>query len=296
MSGSSQISLVERAIQETESVLGKSPLVGHRRADPVRGKLDSSDKIPSVKFTTFKLNFGEIARKGFLSPAQFRSNLGKQTASIKRSLIHRLEIYKRSHENANSATKRVRNSILITSPNENDGKSFVAINLAIDLVFDSKMQVVIIDSDLKKGAISTSLGIDVEIGLVDLVNRKIIEWNSCIIKEESSDLFFIPVGYVANSRDAGGHDAINVIAKVINDVKVAFPQAIVLVDAPPLLATVEASALAECVDETIIVVDSERSDPAQVGSAIDSLRRTENVSLVLNKVRMPVAASSYYDG
>ena len=61
-------------------------------------------------------------------------------------------------------------TLAITSPNENAGKSLTAVNLAISLAFDVNHTVLLADLDLKEPDVHRILGVDVQSGLVDILN------------------------------------------------------------------------------------------------------------------------------
>lgn len=63
----------------------------------------------------------------------------------------------------------------------------------------------------------------------------------------------------------------------------AKPNRIVILDAPPVLATTEPIMLAHIVDEVLMVVEADRTAHSAIRSALDLLEPCDNLSLVLNK-------------
>lgn len=281
-------SLVERAMEEAGDVADRPGPFSRRKDD----KPGAARRRPAADIKPFRLDFASLSKKGFLTPGRLNTDLGKQIAAIKRSIVRRLEIYHRQGAIKSRAPRR--NSLLVTSPTENAGKSFLTLNLAIDLVFDGGMDVLLIDADLKKASLSEDLGLRNDAGLLDVLAGKLDNFQACLRREADSSLLVLPVGSKAEPNNIGGHETINNLVKIIDSATRVYSDYIVIIDSPPILATVDAAALSECADETIIVVDSEKTTTDHITSAVENLRNVDNVSLLLNKTRMPVRASSYY--
>jgi protein-tyrosine kinase len=75
------------------------------------------------------------------------------------------------------------------------------------------------------------------------------------------------------------------------------PQAIVILDAPPVLATSEASALTRHVDQAVLVIEADKTSRAAIGEALNLIAMCPHIGLVLNKARFRFGAvrfGAYY--
>jgi receptor protein-tyrosine kinase len=77
----------------------------------------------------------------------------------------------------------------------------------------------------------------------------------------------------------------------------AAPDSIVILDAPPVLATSEPSSLARHVDQTVLVVEADRTSRAAITEALNLIAICPHIGLVLNKARFRFGAvrfGAYY--
>ena len=82
--------------------------------------------------------------------------------------------------------------------------------------------------------------------------------------------------------------------QLIRDLSARFADRIVIIDAPPVLATSEATILARHCDEVCFVVEANGTPEPAVATALDEvLDVTERVSLVLNKCLVAESAIHY---
>ena len=77
----------------------------------------------------------------------------------------------------------------------------------------------------------------------------------------------------------------------------ASPDSIVILDAPPVLATSEPSSLARHVGQTVLVVEADRTSRAAITEALNLIAICPHIGLVLNKARFRFGAvrfGAYY--
>ena len=139
-------------------------------------------------------------------------------------------------------------TLVITSPNREDGKSTTAANLAISLAQQGK-KVLLIDADLRNATLYSTLKIDNSIGLSSvLAGRTMLE--DAINKTEVKGLDVIPSGPVpVNPADLLGSHAMGVLIEMVNGI-----YDIVLFDTPPVLEVADAKIIANQCDGLILVI------------------------------------------
>jgi non-specific protein-tyrosine kinase len=181
------------------------------------------------------------------------------------------------------------NSILVTSANPHEGKTFTSINLGVSIAKEFSRTVLIIDADLRKptkrhAAFSTDFfSIDVEFGLTDYLKGE-ADMRDILINPGIERLTLIPGGKpVDNSPELLNSSR---MAEMMADVKSRYgSERLVIVDGPALLPFPDAMILANYVDGVLPVVEVERTPADQLRRMIDSLKETRVIGMVLNKNR-----------
>jgi len=152
-------------------------------------------------------------------------------------------------------TTRDAETFLITSARPAEGKSTTAANLAIALA-QGETKVCLVNADLRRPTIEKVLGIPAsQQGLGDWLGDQNVT-NIMVSVPGTPGLVVVPAG--PPPSNPGELLATNRFASLIDELSEQFD--IVLVDAPPVLSAADASSIANTVDGTIIVVDSNRTD------------------------------------
>jgi protein-tyrosine kinase len=73
-------------------------------------------------------------------------------------------------------------------------------------------------------------------------------------------------------------------AALVERVARRFPEALVLIDAPPCLSTSDPSTLAPFVGHVVLVVQAEGTQRNEVAAALDLVKACPSVTLLLNKI------------
>lgn len=182
----------------------------------------------------------------------------------------------------------VNRSVLITSSRAGEGKSTVAVNVAVALA-DSGQRVILVDADLRRPKVHSYLGIDGSVGLTDLLAGRVDGGNA--IQSWGELLRVLPAGTIApNPNELLGS---NRFKELLDQLESGFD--IVIIDSPPLLAVSDAAVLAKLSSIVIVVAAMDTVTPASIGSALSSLVsigvRVEGV--VASKVRQRADAYGY---
>lgn len=192
-------------------------------------------------------------------------------------------------------------TILISSGMPAEGKTFVAANLAMSLARNKNNKVLLIDADLRRPVLHTTLGAPITPGLTEYLagtaevseimqrnqNPRIIEDGRV---RHIPNLTFIPAG-------SGGNNLLELVAnhRIEELVGVLSPHFDwILIDSPPVLAFADAIDLARAADAVLLVARAATTpfDVAQRAQAAFSSSRI--LGFVLNAVRDAPRNSSYY--
>lgn len=179
--------------------------------------------------------------------------------------------------------------ILVTSPNQGEGKTTTAINLAVSLA-EAGSKVVLVDGDLRKPALASRLGCSQEVGFTDYLRGE-ATMADLVQPSGISRLDVLASGQLPpNSAELlGSQRARLAIAELQNHYD------FVVVDSPPVLPVTDAAVLSQWVDGTLLIVRSGRTRSRELASAIDevSAGQTPVVGVVLNDVRARHLTYSY---
>ncbi len=180
--------------------------------------------------------------------------------------------------------------ILVTSPAEGEGKSFVSSNLAGSFAQSNK-KTLLIDCDLRRPTVHLTMGVDKKPGLSDYLFRK-VKLEDIIRKTQYSNFNFIPSGTIpSNPAEIFESKVFNNFMREIQD----FFEVVIL-DSPPIIAVVDSEILAKQVNGTILVIGADKTVGRLMKDAVDLLKRNKVPFLgtVLNNFRQKKGYNYYY--
>ena len=183
-------------------------------------------------------------------------------------------------------------TILVTSANASEGKSFVSSNLAISFAQANK-KVLLVDCDLRKGRLHKIFNLPNLNGFSSLLADDLDEYKKYIKKTHIKNLSIIPRGvYPPNPSELlGSQKCKELIAKL----KDKFD--IIIFDGAPCNGVTDSVIMSTNVDETLIVVRDAKTPKNTLETTRDSLQKVNAhiTGLVLNGVNRKIAKYySYY--
>lgn len=182
-------------------------------------------------------------------------------------------------------------SILITSASPGEGKSTVAVHLAMAHAEQGK-KTLLIDADLRRPSVHRKLGVSPATGLSDILTSN-LPWRETLLTIEGKpNLWVIPAG-------PPSHRAADLIGPRIGDLIDEFSREydLIILDAPPLLGFAEPLQMASAADGVLVVSRAGETKRKAVGSVIAALTRlrTNVIGVVLNQVKKNTSDGySYY--
>ncbi len=153
-------------------------------------------------------------------------------------------------------------SIVISSSIPGEGKSTIAINLAVSLA-DTGARVILVDADLRRPSIAEYLGIEGGVGLTTvLIGRAEVEDVVQPLGKTSLDL--LPAGQIPpNPSELLGSMA---MADLLERLSASYDM--VLLDSPPLLPVTDAVVLSNLAGGALVVVGARSHPPATVAAVL----------------------------
>jgi protein-tyrosine kinase len=175
------------------------------------------------------------------------------------------------------------NVILFASALPGSGKSFCCFNLAMSISRERDLGVVLVDADVLKPSISRAFGLSERPGLIDYLLDSNISLDDIVVGTDLQGIVVIPSGQ--QHVEATELLASKRMREFVETVANRFHSHAVLMDAPPLLVTNEAQALAERAGQIVFVVDAGVSTQDSVLRAVETLDRDKPINAILNKAR-----------
>jgi protein-tyrosine kinase len=253
---------------------------GKRPAEPRPAEVRPAEPRPAQRRT---LDLRRLQTAGFITPALQHSKLLHEFRVIKRPVI----------QNAlgRSATQAPnRNLIMVTSAMPDEGKTFVAVNLAMSLAMEVDCRVLLVDADVLAPSVPKVLGIEPAKGLMDvLTGGSALPEGLLGTNVDRLTLLLAGTPHTSASEFLGS----DAMTRLLSELSSRYPDRIVVFDSPPLLATTESRVLATQMGQVILAVEAQRTSHAQLESALATVESCPVVYTLLNKTPEAKVGSHY---
>jgi len=179
-------------------------------------------------------------------------------------------------------------SVIVSSPSPAEGKSFVAVNLALAQSHLEGNLTILGDFDFRRPVLHNVFQIDRSPGVTDYLQGK-VPLSAAIRRVAGTNLFLLPAGEsVLNPLEL-----LNLpkAKSLIEDLPFVFNW--VILDSPPLLFAADANLLATLCDGTILVVRIGATTVDSVTRAMQSLCENNVLGVVANGARAGELYSKY---
>jgi capsular exopolysaccharide synthesis family protein len=182
-------------------------------------------------------------------------------------------------------------SLVITSPLPEDGKSTMAMCLATALAEGGKRSTLVIEADLHHPTLGSSLGVRTGRGLAECLESE-SDALSEIRKIEPLGWYLLQAGKaISNPTELLQSDA---LAALMRGVSPHFDW--ILVDSPPALPLTDAFSLSRHVDATLLVARADRTPREAIEETLKLIGRKHVVGIVLNGAEGLTSLYSKYYG
>lgn len=278
-------SLIERAAQRYDfsELLRAVDPVPREPAPLSRPDLETAPVAPARPNTPPPVEGGHapidlqlLREAGFIIPGAPPSALSEEFRLIKRQIL--LKAFG-SHNAKPVERGRL---ALVCSAQPNEGKTFCAINLALSMASESDLEVLLVDADVAKPEILSSLGLPGSLGLMDALADPAIDAESLVIRTDIANLAVLPAGRQSNSDTELLASART--RAVIDALAAKNPRRIVLFDSAPALAASPASVLAMHVGQVLLVVRADQTTEGELRDTLTLIDSCPVIQLMLNAV------------
>jgi non-specific protein-tyrosine kinase len=182
------------------------------------------------------------------------------------------------------------NSILITSSNPYEGKTFTAINLGVSIAQELDRSVLLVDADLRKHTkyhkdfAVDFFGTDMTEGLSNYLLGQ-TEISDILVNPGIDRLVLLPAGRpLPNSAELLGSPR---MVKLVKDIKSRYADdRIIIFDSPSLLSCADPLVLSRYADGILLVLEEERTTADDLKKTMELLKDKPVFGTLLNKSRI----------
>jgi capsular exopolysaccharide synthesis family protein len=179
-------------------------------------------------------------------------------------------------------------SLLITSAVAQEGKSFVAANLARVLALQAGCRVLLVDADLRERALHRMFGTSVSPGLAEYLLRE-TDGFEILQRGKADNLFLIPSGRgISGPAELLANGQFRALVSRLGS---SFDW--IVVDSPSATSISDACSLANCCDGVLMVVRSRATAFDLVRKALERFPEEALVGVVLNEIEQDLLRKNH---
>ncbi len=194
---------------------------------------------------------------------------------------------RRLHDWAVNHDKR---TFAITSALSGEGKSFIALNLAVSLA-RSGNRVILVDADLRAPSLHRFFNLAAMSGLVDYLEGD-ADFNRCLHPTAIERLWLVPAG--GTSREPAEALGGERMREFMREARAMVPASYVIIDTSAASAVPEAQLVARQSDALVIVVAANRTPREMVRRTIENATGTTIFGIALNRFEPPRSTVVHY--
>ena len=259
----------------TADVPGGSALPGGIASRDAGATLDAAGATRAGAFVSYDISPARV-EPHLVAVSQPRSAYCEQFRSLRTRILQ-------------AGEKMQMRAFVVTSAGVAEGKTLTALNLAWLLAQTEGVRALIIDSDLRRPCATEYLGIDVPVGLSEVLGGQ-LALEDAIVRLDPAGLYLLPGG---RPRD----DVAELLsgpsyARLLTDVRRLFDY--IIIDAPPLGIFTDANVLISKADGAMLVVRAGKTRYNAVDKLLDQIPRERLLGVVLNRVDEQLDHASYY--
>jgi capsular exopolysaccharide synthesis family protein len=177
--------------------------------------------------------------------------------------------------------------ITVSSPDAQDGKSLISVNLAFAYAQDPGCKVLIIDCDLRKPTLDQYLGVTTEPGLLQYLSGGPMR-PECFLRRINNLHFMTAGGIAPNPIEAL---SMRKMKELIEYLKTVFDT--IILDAPPFSPIADARVVTALSDGLIMVIRSGKTAYSSTDRAFKAVDPKKLLGVVLNDVK-PMPFQTYH--
>lgn len=230
------------------------------------------------------IDLQRLSERGFIVPGHPPNGLSEEFRIVKRPLL--LNAF---GGRSTPSVERGR-AILVCSAHPNEGKTFCSINLAMSLANERNIEVLLVDADVAKPEILSTLGITGGQGLMDALMHG-TDPEDMIIPTSIAGLSVLPAGHQTpnDTELLSSSEAHALVERLL----AKNPARVIIFDCAPALAASPASALAHHIGQILLVVRADKTSENDLAEAVKLLSGQAPIQLLLNGTTFAGSSQKY---
>lgn len=181
------------------------------------------------------------------------------------------------------------NTVMVTSTNPGEGKTFTSINLGISIAQELDKTVLIVDCDLRRpdphhfDFARDFFGVDIEQGLSDYLLGQ-VGLADVLLNPGIPRLTILPGGrHLLNSAELLGSPKME---KLVHEMKTRYGKnRIVIFDSPSILTISDPLSFSRFVDGILLVIEAEKTSSEDLKAVMELLKGRTILGTILNKIK-----------
>ncbi|MFQ3196397.1 MAG: protein-tyrosine kinase [Paraglaciecola sp.] len=264
---------------ETTDVPASEPVDNMTEASPIEPK-KAANSIGQIT-----IDLAMLEAKGLASIGTQRRQINEEYRAIKRKVLNNA-FGPLSQSLTNS------NIVMITSSRPGEGKTFTAVNLALNIALEQDLTVLLVDADVLRPNVMRTLGLDNQEGLMEYLLGEKTDVSEIICNTNIPNLRIISAG-------KSHHLSTELLAsekmyEAVQEFANRYTDRIVIVDTPPLLGVNETAILANLAGQAIIVTAQNSTKLSDIQQAVTQLNPEMAIGFVINKAQRTGDEASGY--
>lgn len=168
-------------------------------------------------------------------------------------------------------------TLLVTSPNPQEGKTVTVLNLGLSLAMLPSFKVLVVDGDLRRGSLGKCLGIDGGLGLSNFIAGS-VKLQDVVLRNEDLPVYFMSRG---NSDIAAGEllQSYDLKSKFQS---IAEHFSLVVIDSPPANLIADVQLLASACDAVLLIARAFSTSRKSFERAAREVSKFRVIGTVLN--------------
>ena len=248
-----------KVFEEKSGPVQTEPLLKSRKEEAQAPILPPKEEAPVL-----------IAKRGSIAAEEFRK--------LKAQIFHRLP--------------NPPHSILVTSAAPQEGKTMVAVNLAIAISQEISKRVILIDGDLRNPRIHLQTKRNSK-GLSNYLSDG-TPLSEILVNSELENLSIIEAGpSTSKSSELIGSKKMEELLRAVAE---SGENPYIIIDSPPIISTTEPMLLAKMVDGVVLVLMADQTPKQAISRALKGIDRQKIIGVVLNQIDLKPSShySRYY--
>ena len=231
-----------------------------------------------------QIDLARLAASGYVTPETPRAQIADEFRVIKRPLLKNVD-------GRGAVPVERANLIMVTSSLPGEGKTFIAVNLAISIAMELDKTVLLVDADVSRPSVLQRLGLAPAPGLLDLLTGRAKGMSDVLLSTNIDKLSILPAG--APQGRATELLASDSMERLLEELAARYGDRVVVFDAPPLLPSTESRVLATHMGQVVLVVEAGRTAHKSVEQSLATLEACPVVMPLLNKISRSEVGSYY---